>query len=203
MKNHSQMYRISLPLAIEEANELLNHAIDIDKSIQELLLRDKAAPPLGKVITANILIGLSIEIFLKCFMLAGRDEGIKMGHKLLDLYKVFPDFLKKEIENRYKVIFNNNSTMQEFALIISQTIPDNPNKNIPESPDFKDFVTSLNVLSNIFVDSRYFFEKINDDNWSIIGYYFESAKSIAIALKLVLDDYMAGKFKGNAKSSSY
>lgn len=84
MKNHSQMYRISLPLAIEEANELLNHAIDIDKSIQELLLRDKAAPPLGKVITANILIGLSIEIFLKCFMLAGRDEGIKMGHKLLD-----------------------------------------------------------------------------------------------------------------------
>lgn len=203
MKNHSQMYRISLPLAIEEANELLNHAIDIDKSIQELLLRDKAAPPLGKVITANILIGLSIEIFLKCFMLAGRDEGIKMGHKLLDLYKVFPDFLKKEIENRYKVIFNNNSTMQEFALIISQTTPDNPNKNIPESPDFKDFVISLNVLSNIFVDSRYFFEKINDDNWSIIGYYFESAKSIAIALKLVLDDYMAGKFKGNAKSSSY
>lgn len=109
-----KIHRAVLSIAISEADELLRHAILIDDSIQETN-KDSESPNLGKVITANILIGLSIEIYLKAFMLAGRDEGMVKGHNLKKLYDEFPLFLKTAIEDKFNSL-NKSKHSLYYAL---------------------------------------------------------------------------------------
>ena len=190
----------ALPIAIEEATELLNHAIQIDELIQTILEQEENQPPIGKIICANILIGLSIEIYLKAFMIAGRENGIKKGHELIQLYKEFPPFLKTAIENKFKNLEKKETLMIEVGCKTSIEEPQKP-KTIPfDKIDFNDFNTCLEGISNIFVDSRYYFENINTEKWSFIRYHFESAKSIARSLKFVLNEFREGKFKDIARN---
>jgi len=187
----------SLPIALEEANELLNHAIEIDNGIQKILKR-RHNSPLGKMITANVLVGLSIEIYLKCFMIAGRQSGVIQGHKLAELYSDFPSFLKSAIELEYKHVGKNkNVAMVDIGIMTSNKEPSKPTKEPFDGIDFTDFESSLNAISNTFVESRYFFETINKSEWSFIKYPFEVAKSIALTLKKVFKDYQQGKFRGS------
>lgn len=191
MKNKS----FSINVALAEANELLQHSIKIDESIQQIVKDDENAYPVGKILTANVLIGLSIELFLKCFMIVGRKDGVKRGHGLDELYNEFPSFLKSAIELKYREMpKSKNALMLEIAIKSSKEQPDAPNIS-PLENDLDDFRGWLNSISNIFVKSRYFFEEVNEKQWSVIGYYFEPARAIALTLKTVLDDFIRNRLK--------
>lgn len=187
--------RASLPIAIEEANELLNNAIEIDSRIQPII-QNSGNGPIGTIISANVLIGLSIEIFLKAFMLAGREKGIVFGHNLSELYNELPTFLKSAIELEYKQQPKDSSLLLEIGIRTSESIPERPNVEPFENVNFDDFRSSLDAINTIFVDSRYFFEQITTNEWAIIKYHFASARNIAKSLQKVLEDYRQGKFKG-------
>jgi len=186
----------TLPIAIEQADELLYHAIQIDKEIQQYAKRDANNSPLGKMIAANVLIGLSIELYLKSFMIAGRKDGVVFGHNLNDLYNVFHPVLKDAIKEEYKKCERHKgSIMLEVGMKSSPNIPNRPTKEPFEGVDFNDFESSLNSISNTFVESRYYFETINSNDWSFIKYSFESARCISISIKKVLEDFRNGRFK--------
>jgi hypothetical protein len=192
------LHRRAFDVAMQEAEHLRIEAVKIDNSIQDLL-KKKRDISIGKMIAANVLISLSIEIYLKAFMIAGRHEGIATGHDLIALYSIFPSFLKKEIEKRYdqrgKV---SNALIIEQAFVVSKELPRVPGNDPFYNADFDSFIGALTAISNKFVESRYFFEKINNNEWAIFKYYFEPAKEISRILAIVLDDYMADKFKGQA-----
>ncbi|RED92997.1 hypothetical protein [Marinoscillum furvescens] len=188
--------RNSLPIAIEEAEELHNYAMQLDMKIQSILKKENHEVPIGKIITANILIGLSIEIYLKAFMLAGREKGIKFGHQLTDLYNDFPEFLKAAIEQEYASIKKDDSILLETGFLTSDSVPEPPETPPFNSVDFDSFKSSLEAISNTFVESRYFFEQVTTHKWAIIKYYFASASNIAKSLEKVLTDYRNGVFKG-------
>jgi len=185
MKN-IEINRNTLPIAIEEANELFNNAIEIDTRNQPLIQRADQTP-VGKIISANILIGLSIEIFLKAFMIAGREKRIVKGHKLLELYNELPTFLKTAIEYQYTQQPKDSSMLLETAFRTSDVNPGPPKTEPFDKVDFEDFRSS-----------RYFFEQVTTEDWAIIKYHFASAKNIAKSIQKVLEDYRNGKFKGKA-----
>ena len=187
----------ALPIAVEQANELYNHAVQIDNEIQLFLKNNTNNAPLGKMISANVLIGLSIELYLKSLMIAGRIDGVVMGHNLVDLYKEIHPVLKKAIESEYnKNDKSKDALLVEIGIQSAKELPAKPSKEPFEGIDFKDFNQALNSISNTFVESRYYFETINKNDWSFIKYAFESAKHIAISIRTVLDDFQAHKFKG-------
>lgn len=190
------LHRRALDVAKQEAEQLRIEAIKIDNSIQDQL-RNGNDISIGKMIAANVLISLSIEIFLKAFMIAGRREGIATGHDLVSLYNLFPGFLKKEIEHRYSVRSKASAAqIIEQAFVVSKDLPRVPGNDPFHETDFDTFVNALSAISNKFVEFRYFFEKINDTEWAIFKYYFEPAKEISSVLAGVLIDYLADKFKG-------
>lgn len=195
MKNFP-IHRKAFAVAKQEAEELRVEAIKIDNALQKRIGNDF---PIGKMIAANVLISLSIEIYLKAFMIAGRNNGISTGHDLSQLYKLFPEFLKREIESRYRQHpKSSKAIMVEQAFVISKDLPVTPGSDPFQNTDFDNFESTLAAISNKFVESRYFFEKINDQQWAIFKYYFEPAKIVATVLHSVLDDYMLNKFKGQA-----
>jgi hypothetical protein len=192
--------RNALPIAIEQADEMYNHGLQIDIEIQEDLKKDPNNSPLGKMISANVLIGLSIELYLKSFMIVGRKDGVVYGHNLTDLYKEFPPFLKSAIEEEYKKVEKSkNALLVEIGLMTSQDVPEKPTKEPFDGVDFRDFNQALQAISNTFVESRYFFEKINDEDWAFVKYAFETARCIALSIKNVLNDFRNGRFKDISK----
>lgn len=197
MKNQ-KINRETLFVAKSEAVELLKHAelvISIIRKEKSEIDKYDQHSFLGKLITANVLIGLSIEIFLKAFMIAGRNEGVVWGHNLKELYDIFPDFLKEAIEEKYKSFDKSKIELQQIALFISDERPKGPSEDEPKINDINDFNECLSSLSNKFVESRYFFEKINDNEWAIIDDYPELGVLIAKSLEYVLEDFINGKFK--------
>lgn len=190
----------SLPIAIEQAEEMYHHAIQIDSEIQEYLKKDSTHSPLGKMLSANVLIGLSIELYLKSFMIAGRIDGVVFGHSLNELYKQFHPVLKSTIEDEYRKCDKSEGVfLVEVGLKSSPNLPDKPQKEPFDGVDFKDFNNALNAISNTFVESRYYFETINSTEWSFVKYAFEPARCIALSIRKVLDDFRNGKFKGKLK----
>ncbi len=194
MKVNKQIYRI----AIDEANELLTHAIEIDDFIQKSP-SEKSSRMIGKLITANVLLGLSIEIYLKAFMIAGRNDGLVKGHNLKKLYDTFPPFLKKAIEKEYNSFDKTKVESLQIALMFSKEKPSTPKGEKANDFDINDFNSTLTSISNIFTNSRYFFEGINEKEWTIFDYFFGPGKLIALSLKQVLDDYLEGKFANSNK----
>ncbi len=140
------------------------------------------------------MLGLSIEIYLKAFMIAGRIDGLVKGHNLMKLYDTFPVFLKKAIEKKYNSFDKTNVESLQIALMFSKERPSTPKREMANDYDINDFNSTLVSISNIFTNSRYFFEGINEKEWTIFDYFFEPGKLIALSLKHVLDDYLGGKF---------
>lgn len=196
MKVNKQIY----PIAIEEARELLNHAIEIDDFIKKQP-PEEASNKIGKLITANILLGLSIEIYLKAFMIAGRNDGLVKGHNLKKLYDTFPVYLKEAIEKEYNSFDKSKVESLQIALMFSKEKPSTPKGEKANDYDINDFNSTLTSISNIFTNSRYFFEGINEKEWTIFDYFFEPGKLIALSVKKVLEDYLDGKFANLNKTS--
>lgn len=188
----SQKINISaLPIAKAEAEELLNQAIEVDEEIQKIWNDNKTSQLIGKIITANILLGFSIEIYLKAFMIGGRKDGVIKDHHLKELYDEFPPFLKSAIKEQYNSYDKSGIEIREFGLMMSKDQPEKPRKE-PFEGKSNNFENILEAISNTFVYSRYFFENIKDKDWAVIRYYFDPGKLIALSLQQVLEE---GKFR--------
>jgi hypothetical protein len=187
----------SFNLAYLEARSLHINAKKVNTEIQNMLSADPNINDkmFGEIVTCNILIGLSIELYLKTYMLRNRVDGIIKGHKLNILFNTFPQKYKDYIIDNYNKIFIGNDKMIELAFIFSGNQPDKP--KIYSKVDFSNFEESLEAISNIFVQSRYFFEEINSNEWSILPFYFEAADAIATSLELTFEKILNGEISVN------
>jgi hypothetical protein len=174
------------------AKELRDRAIDADKALRT---SNSVHSKLHVALANSVLIGLSIELYLKAFMLHGRKSGITREHNLSQLFSEFPAFLKTAIAHSYREFrpFDNSSI--EFAIMMPGSVPPTGIMKSFEA-DITEFQNALKEISNMFVEARYFFEKVNKTDWALFKYYFGPAKMIATVLAVVLVDYKKGKFKG-------
>lgn len=191
---------IPYKIMYEEAKELFNTSIKIEHEIQKII--KLTSVPIAKCITSNVLIGLSIEIYLKTFIAIGHPKGEKKGHDLLKLYQELPIFLKEPVSELFKNRKSDNSfTTLEVAVVFAENEPNIPQTAAPKH-DRRDIESCLSEISKTFVESRYFFEGINDVDWKILKYYFEEAKSIAESLDAVLVKYISGHYRGELVTTS-
>jgi len=82
-------------ISLAEARVLKEKAIEL--GIEARKLNENSHTAIAKRMLCNVLSGLSIELYLKTFMISGRSGLVNRGHSLKDLYLEFPDFLKNDL----------------------------------------------------------------------------------------------------------
>ncbi|NHQ79909.1 hypothetical protein, partial [Elizabethkingia miricola] len=176
-------------LSIQEAQTLFELATQLHDSINSI-----EDPDFGKVATSNILMGLSIELYLKSFMLAARNEGAVRGHRLDELFNEFPPIFQDDMRRNYQAL-SGGETLIMLGFKLSETCPtDRPNSD-DDNESFTTLDEAIRSVANIFVTSRYFFEEVNNRDWAIVTYYYNVASRIAESIKTTLEKFLAGGFR--------
>lgn len=150
---------------------------------------------IGEMTTVNVMSGLCIELYLKAFLAATQKSGGRRDHNLEKLFCDLPHFLKTVIRQNYLTNFDNDTNFFKVSILISENLSET--KLLQHK--FDNFDGTIKVLSTIFVDSRYFFEGLNERNWITVDYYFGYVKAICKTLKTVFEQYSRGDFSGRIK----
>lgn len=152
---------------------------------------------IGEMNALNVMSGLCIELYLKAFIRTTRKNAIVKGHRLENLFREIPDFLQVLIKQHYLINFDKNANFFKVSILISEdkaeTIP------LEDKSKLENVEGAIKTLSTLFLDSRYFFEKLTDRNWITVAYYFECVKAICLSLKTVYEQYDDADFKGRIK----
>lgn len=137
----------------------------------------------GHVLSFLVLAGLSIELYLKAFMIAARSGHVRKGHDLAELLSEFPPHLKAEFEVAYSARMKlNDGTYKMVALQISPTPPSRPSDGGPNL-NFSTFEDSLTSLALCFVDARYMFESVKSGAWTYVSFPHDQVLAVLEALE--------------------
>ncbi len=171
-------------LAIAEARTFRNTAINLHHSH----CRDRNIN-LEYALSISVMFGFSIELYLKSFMLIVHNGIITKKHNLLELYSEIPNNLVIDFESRYQKYNKENFYLLGLAPIVSANAP--KHKPSEKNPLFslKTFEDALSSISNIFIEARYFFEKINEKQYSILWYNYEIFNALTEILDSAFKDY--------------
>lgn len=176
-------------VAIDQARSLANQANDAPKKIGN-------NHQLHDVLTFLVLAGLSMELYFKAIMLAGRGGKVTKGHELKQLYSDFPDFLKDSLNK----IYTNNKKAISLPITVIAIAQHGKQPLLPEKYElgksFDSFESSIKSVSNIFTRARYFFEEINHD-YSYIEFPVGQINALINALDKTYNSYLQGDFIGS------
>lgn len=139
------------PIIIEQIKSLRN------------LLEYTETKELGGALSSNMIGGFALEISLKLFYMTFNESPPNDTHKLYELWENFPHEWKFNINREYIKNNRSNSKIYLFALKKSRNSPMPPQSYcLPKIISADDF---FKYYSNMFFDSRYLYEKINDGEW--------------------------------------
>ena len=148
------------------------------------------------ILTFLVLSGLSIELYFKAIMLAGRGGRVTKGHELKKLYAQLPGFLKKSLSENF--LFHQEDIKMDIpviGIIQSADLPETPNKEKLDNK-YICFESSIESVSNIFTRARYFFEEVNKKDYSYVEYPFGQIKALLAALEKTYNSLLNNEFKG-------
>lgn len=152
-----------------QADGIFNSIQILNKKIQ---IKEKY---IGEMYTLNVMNGLCIELYLKAFTRTLRKDGVIKGHNLGNLFNQLPQFLKVLKKLHHLDNFNKNANLFKVSILIVNNISEIT--LLPNRAKLDNFDGAIKTLSNIFLDSRYFFERLNERNWIVVEYYFECVKA--------------------------
>lgn len=174
-----------------QADGIFNSIQILNKNIQ---LKDQY---IGEMNALNVMSGLCIELYLKAFIRTTRKNAVVKGHHLENLFNNIPDFLQTLIKQHYLTNFDKNGNLFKVSILISDNRAETT--RLEDKSKLDTFDGAIKTLSTLFLDSRYFFEKLTDRNWITVEYYFECVKAICLSLKTVYEQYAGADFKGRIK----
>ncbi|WP_400262870.1 hypothetical protein ACFX5U_07085 [Sphingobacterium sp. SG20118] len=174
-----------------QADGIFNSIQILNKNIQ---VKEKY---IGEMNALNVMSGLCIELYLKAFTRTLRKDAVIKGHNLERLFNQLPQFLKILIKQHYVDNFDRNANLFKVSILIADNISETT--LLPDKEKLDNFDDAIKTLSTIFLDSRYFFERLNERNWIVVEYYFDCVKAICISLKTVYEQYARGDFQGKIK----
>lgn len=146
-----------------------------------------ASAPIGLVLTSNMLAGFALELGLKLFYMTYRDEGPPRNtHDLLMLFEGLPSKIQADIAALYERM-PKNDRMRVHAFITAPSQPSQP----PASPTrgYADARSAFESASKLFVQSRYFYETVTGEDWSVIDHPFDSLIALGRALLTAYSSY--------------
>jgi hypothetical protein len=138
--------------------------------------------------------GFAVELYFKMFMIAGRGGHIAEGHTLPDLLSEFPPYLRKS----FNAIYDAHETAKTanvrlIALTLAGQSPAQP--NYQHDGRYATFDQAIAAIAKIFIDARYFFERVRGHDWAIMAYPTDAISAIFNALETTYQMYEAGQFK--------
>lgn len=149
----------------------------------------------GNVLAYLVNAGLAVELYFKTFMIAGRGGQFEEGHDLSKLLDNFPPFLRDSFNSAYdEHPTAKTSSVNLVALTISGSPPDKPKHQ--HTDKYATFDQAIASISRIFVDARYFFERLAAPDWVVITYPTDVIAAIFQALEETFQKYVSGQFSG-------
>ena len=174
------------PLAISQARAFAN----ISRSLA-MGINDEGNP--GELLAYLVNAGLSIELYLKALMIAAHTGRVTKGHDLHQLYQGFPNFLRDFIEFTFLSQRPTEGwSIKMCAVKFSDRPPHGPGSR--PRPAFETFAATLSTTKDAFVRARYFFERVNCDDWSVFEYAPGPLDSAMLALDAAYQHLLAGSF---------
>ncbi|MGQ0534160.1 MAG: hypothetical protein ACT4OF_15940 [Caulobacteraceae bacterium] len=146
-----------------------------------------APAPIGLVLTSNMLAGFALELGLKLFYMTYRNDGPPRNtHDLLTLFEALPPKIQADVAALYERT-PKKDRIRVYALITSPTQPNKP--TVDPSKGYADAPSAFESASKLFVQSRYFYETVTGDDWSIIDHPFDSLIALGRALITAYSSY--------------
>jgi hypothetical protein len=97
------------------------------------------------------------------------------------------------LETQYKKNFKSEQILVIGHIISSEKPEKYPNNNIVMDKlnrhDIRKFEGALLTISSIFVEARYFFQKLNDKDYALFYYYYEMPLAIINTLESIFELY--------------
>jgi hypothetical protein len=177
-------------LAVAEARAFASLA----RSISPNVLSDKSKCGDALAYLANA--GLSAELYLKTLMIAGRGGRITTGHDLWCLYNELPEFLTKFMAWQYEQL----SPQGGWPIVLTALTFRGHSPTPPEStpvPKLATFSEAIQSNSRIFEHSRYFFERVTNNDWAIFAVSRSSIDAMLVTLDRTYEHFKAGDFNQN------
>lgn len=156
----------------------------------------------GNQIAFLVIVGLTLELYFKAFMIRGRGGRVTLGHDLAKLLAEFPlafrDAFTAEYDRRNQSL---KKTYINTAILISKDPPLAPEGDGP-ALRFDSFDVCIAALSDAFVRFRYLFEDISPADWTYIPYPNHYALAAIQTMETVYVRFENGEFKGRLPKSS-
>jgi hypothetical protein len=175
------------PLAISQARAFANIARSLSVAI-------KNEGSQGELLAYLVNSGLAIELYLKGLMIAARAGKVTKGHDLEKLYAEFPFFLRDFLEFTFLSRRPTGGWVFSIhAITLCNNMLHGPAPHL--KPNFESFEATLSTAKNYFVHARYYFERIDSNNWSIFEYAYEPIEAAIFSLDLAYQHLLAGSFQ--------
>lgn len=148
------------------------------------------------LLTYLVNAGLAAELHFKALMIAARGGRVTKGHDLSLLYREFPEFLSDFIEWQYAQLMPSAGwKIVLTALTFRQSVPSNPGST--PLPKYRTFAEAVASSSRSFEDGRYFFEKVQDSDWTVFAYAPDAMDAVLLSLDSAYKHFLAGDFGQN------
>lgn len=148
----------------------------------------------GTVLAYLVNAGLAVELYFKTFMIAGRGGQFEEGHDLSKLLNDFPPFLRSSFNSIYDAHPTAKTALVKLVgLTLSGSTPDKPKHQ--HTDKYASFDQAIASISRIFVDSRYFFERLAAPDWVVITYPTDVISAVLQALDETFQKYESGQLQ--------
>ncbi|MCP4055309.1 MAG: hypothetical protein GY739_20165 [Mesoflavibacter sp.] len=196
---------IKLPtLTHQTAKEQATSFFDTSNDIANKIAAKKNSVDLyADKITYAVNSSFSAELYLKAIMIMGKGGRVMAEHDLFKIYSNFPAPLKSALQENYEKHMKAmpQQTYEITALTHSDGPPHKPSSDVVP-PKFETFEDAIKSTSKMFVEARYFFEKMKSKEWNFSIYAPSPISAMLNSLDDLYVQYKRGDFKGRFKSGS-
>lgn len=158
----------------------------------EYLATQMTTPPHPGIVTAYLVnAGFAVELYLKLFMIMGRNGHISEGHSLPLLLQEMPKFLRKS----FREIYDLHPTAKTAKVrLVAMTIGAKGAPSEPYKGRFGTFDEAISAIANVFVYARYYFEKVRTDDHAILAVPIDAISAILVSLEQTFQKFDANEF---------
>lgn len=149
---------------------------------------DPYSAQIGAVLVSNMLGGFALELGLKLFYMTFHRKAVH-GHELANLFGELPDQIRGDISETYAGSIRNMSEIKYYGFITSAHVPSPPAET--QSASYGSAEEFFKAASKIFVQSRYLFEEVGPNDWTIIPHPISYMTIMSNVLDVVYDEYLA------------
>ena len=120
---------------------------------------------IGELLASNMAAGFALELALKLFFMTFHEDPPENIHNLQRLWEKLPPIWQAEIDREYRRDARSSSTVSLLALQNADSPPP-----VPQAYPRPRLATADNLfasLSETFVSSRYFYERVEAGEWAV------------------------------------